>query len=131
MRMGFVIQRWKVRNPPPYTEVEPKYIEVAVRRDSRVLPSKPVRKFEDSRFQVFTGLPITYKFSSFHWSPHNLSFHGSPQIFSHVFTEVNGSPARRHLCIFSLYLCIQRWISHFPPLYDKPHSHRPDSDKWT
>jgi len=31
--------------------------------DSRLHPWKPVRKFEDSRFQVFTGVPITYKFS--------------------------------------------------------------------
>ena len=29
MRIGFVIHRWKVRNPPPYTEVERKYTEVA------------------------------------------------------------------------------------------------------
>jgi len=53
---------------------------------------------------------------------------GSPQIFWQVFTDVNGSPTHRHLCIFSLYLCIRRWISHFPPLYDEPHSHGPDSD---
>ena len=33
MRMGFVIQRWKVRNPPSYSEVKRKleYTEVAAR----------------------------------------------------------------------------------------------------
>jgi len=42
-------------------------------------------------FQIFTGFPVTYKFSSFHWSPHNLQvfpgvpefsegFHGSKQL---------------------------------------------------
>jgi len=83
------------------------------------------------------GLP----FSSFHWSPRNLkvfefslesqkltSFHGSPQIFWQVFTEVKGSPARRHLCIFSLYLCIRRLSCDFAPLYDELHSHAPHSD---
>jgi len=68
MRMGFVIQRWKVRNPPPYTEAERKYTEaerkyteVAVRGTTvySLHPWKPVRKFDDSRFQVFTGVPIT------------------------------------------------------------------------
>jgi len=34
-------------------------------RDSLVLPWKPVRKFEDSRFQIFTGVPVSYKLSSF------------------------------------------------------------------
>jgi len=49
-------------------------------RDSRLLSWKPIRKFEDPPFQVFTGVPVTYKFSSFHWSPHKLQvFMGVPE----------------------------------------------------
>ena len=40
-------------------------------RDSRLLPWKPVKKIADSRFQVFTGVPVPYKCSSFHLSAHN------------------------------------------------------------
>jgi len=41
-------------------------------RDVRLLLSKTIRKFEDPPSQILTGVPITYKFSSFHWSTHNL-----------------------------------------------------------
>ena len=98
MRMGFVIQRWKVRNPPPYTEVERNYTQVAAR-------GTPVY-FRETSHKIW-GLP----FPSFHWSPRNwqvfkfslespyLKFSRESQIFWQVFTEVNGSPARRHLSV--------------------------------
>ena len=65
-----------------------------------------VRKFEHPPFQIFTGVPVTYKFSSFHWSPHNL------QVFSHqiLSTEVNGNPARRNLGVFLADLCIYKGL---------------------
>jgi len=35
-------------------------------------------------------------------------------MFLQVFTEVNGSPARRHLCTFSLHLCMTEVLTfHF------------------
>ena len=55
MRMGFVIQRWKVRNPPPYTEVEPKYIEVAVRGTPVYFRENLARKCEDSNENLSYG----------------------------------------------------------------------------
>ena len=105
-----------------------KYTEGAGARDSSLLPWNPVRKFENSHFQVFTAVPVTYKFQILIGVPRTYNFHGSPQIFWQGFKEVNGNPARRHLCIFSpTSVYIRRYISRFAPLYDEPHSHGPES----
>jgi len=70
-----------------HTENRAKIYRGGGARDSRLLAWNPARKIEDSRFQVFTGVPITYKFSSFHWSPHNLQvFTGVPK-FSYRFSQ--------------------------------------------
>jgi len=50
-------------------------------RDFCLLPWKPIRNFEDPSLHIFTGVPVTDKFSSFHWSPHNIQvFTGVPEI---------------------------------------------------
>jgi len=93
MRMGFVIKRWKVRNPPPSYRGGAKLYRGGGARDSRLLLWKPVRQFEDSWFQVFTGIPVTYKFWSFFVGvPIAVQvFTGVPQFFSPS-TVASGSP---------------------------------------
>ena len=61
----------------------------------------------------------TCKLRGLQWKLEN----ASPQNFLQVSTQVNGSPTRRNLGIFSLYLGMCR----VRPRYNKPHSHGPDS----
>ena len=75
MIMGFIIQRWKVRNPPLHTEAERKYTGVAARgtpvyfRENLLKNLRtPVFKFSLefpylTSVQVFIAVPITDKFS--------------------------------------------------------------------
>jgi len=58
----------------------PKIYQGFSARDSRSLPWKHIKKIEYPSFQIFTGVPVTYMFLSFHWSPHNLQvFTGVPE----------------------------------------------------
>ena len=109
MRMGFFVQRFLSGANLCTHRGLPKIYQGFGARDSRLLLWKPIKKIEDPPFQNFTVVPVTYKFSSFHWSPHNLQvFTGFPE-FS-VSTEVNGSPARRNLSIFSANLCMYKGL---------------------
>ena len=88
MRMGFVIRGGKCEihlcHTLPYRGRARTYRGGGA-RDSCLLPWKPVRKFEDSCVQFFAGVPVTYKFSSFHWSPHNLQvFTGLPKFSDRI-----------------------------------------------
>ena len=70
--------------------------------DSSLLSWKPVSKFEESCFQVFTGVPVTYKSSSFHWSPHNLQvFTGIPKFSDRFPRRSTGVPR----AATSVYFC--------------------------
>ena len=84
MRMGFVIPRSTVGKTLGTYKGLPKIYQGFGARDS-------VYFHGNTPFQIFTGVPVTYKFSSFHWSPHNLQvftgvsefsegFHGSKQL---------------------------------------------------
>jgi len=96
----------KVTNPPPY-KGRAKIYRGGGARDSRLLSWKPVRKFEDSCFQVLTGVPVISKFSSFHWSPNNLQPYKFSREYPNFLTGFDGSKwecrAPPPLYIFALY----------------------------
>ena len=59
MRMGFVIPRSTVgKNLGTYRGL-PKIYQGFGARDSRLLPWRHITKFEETPFQIFTGVPVT------------------------------------------------------------------------
>ena len=118
MRMGLFIPRLYSGNNLGTYRGRAKVYRGCGARDSRLLPWKPVRKFEDSRFQVFTGVPVTYKFSSFHWCPitHRFS-RESPNFLTGSHRSKRESRALQPRYIFALPRNVPRLFPTVQPRY--------------